>query len=139
MMTSKFFTVDILSPQKLLGTYKAKHVLLPADQGYIGMGPQHADFMSSLQIGVLSVEPQQGGQAIEMFVTGGFVKACDNKVKILAEILESPDVIDIERARKSFDRAQARLSGQGSEANYSVPRALLSLERAKQRIAFVQK
>jgi F-type H+-transporting ATPase subunit epsilon len=55
-----------------------------------------------------------------------------DKVTILAETAERPQEIDVERARKSKERAEQRLTSGNTEVE--VDRALDALKRAETRL-----
>ena len=65
-------------------------------------------------------------------ISGGFLQFNKNEGMILADAIEGKKDIDLERAKKSMERAKARLEKKDSDTN--LKRAQLSLERAINRI-----
>jgi F-type H+-transporting ATPase subunit epsilon len=76
-------TFHLVSPERKLATIDAKSVVIPGVEGDITFLPNHADFLTSLRPGVLTVEDSSGIQ--EFLVTGGFVEVSDSVVTVLAE------------------------------------------------------
>ena len=65
-------------------------------------------------------------------ISGGFLQFNKNEGMILADAIEGKKDIDLERAKKSMERAKERLEKKDSNTN--LKRAQLSLERAINRI-----
>lgn len=71
--------------------------------------------------------------AEEVFaISGGFLQFDKNEGMILTDAIEGKKDIDLERAKKSMERAKERLEKKDSNTN--LKRAQLSLERAINRI-----
>ena len=62
----------------------------------------------------------------------GFAEVLPDKVTILAETAERPSEIDVERARKSKERAEKRLTS--GDTNVDVERSLDALHKAETRL-----
>ena len=95
----------------------------------------HAPLLSSLEIGKIQIEDATG-QHIEYATSGGTVEVRDNKILILADSVETADEIDVERAKRSFERAKERLAARG-KGDIDILRAELALQRAVNRMKFV--
>ena len=66
-------------------------------------------------------------------LTGGFAEVRNDKVIVLAENAERPEEIDRDRAQKSRERAEHRLSGrEGADVDFA--RAQAALARALIRL-----
>ena len=76
-------TFHLVSPERKLAAIDAKSVVIPGVEGDMTLLPNHADFLTSLRPGVLTVEDSSGVQ--EFLVTGGFVEVSDSVVTVLAE------------------------------------------------------
>jgi len=73
------------------------------------------------------------GNKTEYATGGGTVEVHNNKILVLADSIEKPEEIDIERAKMAYERAKERLSG-GRKGDIDVMRAELSLRRAINRM-----
>ena len=85
--------------------------------------PGHEPVLSLLVNGVVRIEPVEGGKVV-MAVHGGFLAMDDNQVRVLAEVAELAQDIDVARAQAALARAQGEDS----------PEALASAVRAETRV-----
>lgn len=110
MSTNEEMKLEILSPEKILYKGSATSVGLPGKLGYMTVLPGHALMIAELDPGILRfTRPQEADHVY--FVAGGFVEVRDEGVRVLVDVIEKPEDIDVARAKKSLERAQARLSG----------------------------
>ena len=70
-------------------------------------------------------------------IAWGFAEVLPDKVTVLAETAERAENIDVERARKSKERAEERLRSAGVEVDFQ--RALTALDRANVRLEVAQR
>ncbi|MBA4406301.1 ATP synthase F1 subunit epsilon [bacterium] len=127
--------VEIITPSK--SAYKG-HVIsitVPGTMGNFQVLFNHAPILSSLEIGKILIEDATG-QHIEFATSGGTVEMRDNKVLILADSVETAEEIDVERAKRSLERAKERLATRG-KGDVDIIRAELALQRAMNRMKFV--
>jgi F-type H+-transporting ATPase subunit epsilon len=69
--------------------------------------------LSELGIGTLSYATPQGTPYV-VAVHGGYVEILDNHVRVLADMAEPGQEIDIERAKRDLERAQQSLNRPGA-------------------------
>lgn len=127
--------VEIITPSK--GAYKGQviSITVPGTLGNFQVLYNHAPLMSSLEIGKIQIADATG-QHIEFATSGGTIEVRNNKVLILADSVEAADEIDVERAKRAFERAKERLATRG-KGNIDIIRAELALQRAMNRMKFV--
>jgi len=75
--------VTVISPEAAIFDGDADAVVAPAYDGQVGILPRHAPFMTLLGSGTLSIK--SGGADRRFSVNGGFLKAVNNTVRIVAE------------------------------------------------------
>ncbi len=126
----KSLRLEIVTPDKLVLNENVDYVGAPGYNGEFGVLPNHIAFLSALQIGNLYYK--KGGKAHYVFLSGGFADVSNNKITILAESAEKAEEIDLERARKAKERAEARLAQQKEKIDYA--RAQAALSRAMARL-----
>lgn len=119
----------------MLVTAEADEVVAPGVEGYFGVLPGHAAFLTTLAPGEVSYRTGQTEHRVA--VSGGFAEVRAERVIILAENAERPDEIDRERAERARQRAEMRLQGRNpdnpqGEIDYT--RALAALARALTRL-----
>ena len=102
--------------------------------GELGILPKHARLLTELVPNALRIKID-GGET-QIFVSGGFMEATPEKITILADSAETPDDIDVERAKSAYKRAEERVNAAKSkgDANIDLGRAEAALARAKARL-----
>ena len=131
--------LEIATPTRQLVSAEADEVVAPGSEGYFGVLPGHAPFLTTLASGEVSY--RHGREEGHLAVIGGFAEVQDDRVMILAETAERPEEIDRERAERARQRAEQRLAGRnpqgrlpeaGGEIDYA--RAVAALARALARL-----
>lgn len=128
MSPSKF---EVVTPQRKILTEEVESVIAPGTEGYLGVLPRHAPLLTTLKPGVIYYR-KVGGKRERMAVSGGFMEAGPDRVIILADTAELAPEIDIERARRSKERAEKRL--QERPPGLDVARAEAALMRNRARL-----
>ena len=122
--------VEVVSPERILFSGEADMVVARSEGGDIAFLSNHAPFLGTLGIGIVKIN-LTGGGVEHIAVHGGFVEVRDNRVIILSDVAELVDHIDLERARKAKEEAEAALrSGQDSEIEAALRRAEVRIELA---------
>jgi len=124
------FQLEIVTPEKKVVETAAEEVQIPGKNGYLGVLPGHAPLITELSVGEITFRENSTVQRLA--VAWGFAEVLPDKVTILAETAERPAEIDVERARKSKERAEQRLSS--GDPTVDVDRALDALHRAEARL-----
>lgn len=133
MSTTTDMKLEILSPEKSLFRGNADAVNIPGKLGYMTILPGHAAMIAELDVGLMTVTAS--GQAdLKYFIAGGFVEVRGDSVRVLVDVIEKPSDINVERAKKSEQRAQERLSGKTSGEGVDYARASAALRRAQTRV-----
>ena len=124
-------TLEIATPTRLVVTESVDEIVIPGSQGYFGVLPGHAPFLTTLGIGELMY--RAGRDERYLAVSGGFAEVRNDKVIVLADTAERPEEIDRARAERARERAEQRLSGRSQE-DIDYTRAAAALARALIRI-----
>jgi F-type H+-transporting ATPase subunit epsilon len=131
--------VEVVSPERILWTGEAQMVTARTiDGGEIAFMTGHAPFVGALDIGKVSVRPEEGNGPDQLIaVHGGFVEVSHDRVTILSDVAELPEQIDIARARAALERAQTetKTGDDTSDAAAALLRATLRLEVAGDKAA----
>ena len=123
-------SLEVATPSRLVVAETVDEVVIPGSQGYFGVLPGHAPLLATLGVGELTY--RKGPSQVHLALTGGFAEVRNDKVIVLAENAERPDEIDRERALKSKERAERRLSGREGDIDFA--RAQAALARALIRL-----
>ena len=126
---------ELATPVRMVVTAEVDEVVAPGSEGYFGVLPGHAAFLTTLGSGEVSY--RSGPREHYLAVAGGFAEVRADHVIILAEHAERPEEIDRARAERARQRAELRLQGkapEGIQEEIDYARALAALARALTRL-----
>ena len=127
--------LEVSTPERELVREQVTEVQVPAAQGYIGVLPGHAPLMGLLGIGTLTYV--LGGAKRYLSVHGGFLEILENHVRVLADVAERAEEIDIQRAKAALERSQREALNPALGVDPAV--ALAATLRAQARLATAEK
>ncbi|MFO8009020.1 MAG: F0F1 ATP synthase subunit epsilon [Candidatus Brocadiia bacterium] len=123
--------VKVITPERtVLEQDDVEHVLLPADNGEVGILPRHNAMVCTIKVGRIRVDTN--GESVRLATSGGFAEVLEDTVTILADTAEQAEEIDVERARAARRRAEERLRKRAEEIDMA--RARTALSRALNRL-----
>jgi len=125
------FQLTVLTPERTLLDERVVSIIAPGSEGYLGVLANHAPLITALAPGKLNVRTP-GGESHLFALSGGFLEVSQNRAVVLADAMEEPGDIDVERAKRAAERARERLKEIG--ARWDVDRAEAALKRALNRI-----
>jgi len=123
--------LSIVTPDDIVFDAPVEYVGIPGTLGDFGVFPGHAALLSSLRIG--SVSYKEEGRTVNVFVSGGFVDVTKESVTVLADVATPADLIDVDRATRAKERAEARLASKADDVDEA--RAQAALNRAIARLS----
>jgi F-type H+-transporting ATPase subunit epsilon len=123
-------TLEIVTPDRSLGTEKVDEVVVPASEGYLGVLPGHTPLLATLSVGEMWY--RKGTEKTYLSLAGGFVEVLPDKVTVLAQIAERAEDIDVSRAERARQRAEERLAKPSLDID--LERARVALMRALVRL-----
>jgi len=131
----KTFRLEVVTPDRTVYDGPVSAVTLPSEKGSLGILYNHAPLVATLEVGVLTIT-EAGGATRFVMVGDGFVEVQSNHVRILAQVGERDDQIDLTRAAEAEKRARERLKAR-RDAEFDLVRAESALARAlvRQKIA----
>ncbi len=129
-MLPEKLTLEIVTPERLVLSETVDEVVLPSVEGYMGVRPGHAPLLAELDVGEISYRTGAGER--HLVVSGGFAEVLEGGVSILAETAELAEEIDVERARRSRERAETLLKS--GLSGQELLQAELRLRKATGRI-----
>jgi F-type H+-transporting ATPase subunit epsilon len=124
--------LEVVTPERQLVKEAVTEAQIPAKSGYIGVLPGHAPLLSLLGSGVLSYTSQSGPRKT-MAIHRGFVEVLPDHIRVLANIAEYAEEIDLEKARSAAKTAIERLNDQAAATDPAV--AMEESELAQARVA----
>lgn len=75
--------IEVYTPSQKLFSGEVSEVVAPTTLGYVGILPQHTDYLSTLKDGTLSLD--QNGNKTDFQITGGLMTVSQNQVIILVD------------------------------------------------------
>ena len=127
----KLLDIEIVSPEKSVFKGVGKVLTVPGVEGRFQVLNMHAAMISMFEAGIITVEDEKD-EKINFSTRGGVTEVKNNKITVLADAAEAKDDIDVERAKRSMDRANERLKQGGTDIDRE--RAKFSLVRAQIRL-----
>ena len=130
------FDIEIATPERLLAREKAIRSQIPAKDGYIGVLPGHAPLLSELGIGALTYTTPEDHR-FSIAVRGGFLEIYDNVVRVLTDVAEKGQEINISQAEKDLKQAQDAMVNPA--LGIDIASALIAARHAQARIDAARK
>lgn len=87
------FNFELVSPEAKLISEDAWQVVVPGEEGDIGVLPNHSPWVVSVRPGVVTFYKEEGAEPQKIFVAGGFADISATNCTILAE--EAVNVNDL--------------------------------------------
>ena len=126
MADNQLFTLKIITPDRVFYEGEASMVEFNTTEGEIGVYKMHVPTTVIVSPGVLTITEAEGQKHAALHA--GFAEILPEKVTILAEIIEWPEEIDLDRADRAKERAEERLRSKTPETD------ILRAQRALARI-----
>jgi F-type H+-transporting ATPase subunit epsilon len=124
------FQLEVATPERLIVKEQVTEAQIPARDGYLGVLPGHAPLIAELKAGVLSYVI--GGQTRNLAIHGGFVEVQPESVRVLADLAERGEEIDVARAQIALNQAQKTMAQSHADCDPAI--ALEDMMRAQARI-----
>ena len=99
--------LEIATPERLVLSEEIDEVIMPGNDGYLGVRPGHAPLLTGLDVGEISI--RTGSAERFLACSGGFAEVSEDRVTILAETAELAEEIDVDRAKNAQADAEAKL------------------------------
>lgn len=134
MADDRSFKLKIITPDRIFFEGDVTMVEFNTTEGEIGIYKEHVPMTVIVSPGILTIT---GGDGVKnAALHAGFAEILQERVTILAEIIEWPDEIDRARAEAARERAEERLQSRTPETDLA--RAETALLRAVVRIETIK-
>ena len=125
-------SLEVATPERELVREPVSEVQVPGKSGYMGILPGHAPLMGILGIGMLTYVSVSDGKKRYLSIHQGFLEVLEDHVRVLADVAERAEEIDVQRARAALQRAQQE--GLNPALGVDPGAALLAMARAQARL-----
>ena len=124
------YKLRIITPDRVFYEGTADMIEFNTTEGEIGVLPGHIPMTVIIKPGVLTITEKD--EVKEAALHSGFVEILPDRMTILAEVVEWPGEIDLERAEAAKRRAEERIKSHTPETDMA--RAETALMRAIARV-----
>ncbi len=128
---------EIVSQDRSVYSGDVDIVVLPGTDGEMGILPNHAPLLTTLQYGFIKV--RVGGEEEVFAVAGGVAEVQPDIVTVLADAAENVAEIDVERAEAARMRAQEALEKGAPEGTDTFLAIEAALRRSNLRLDAVRR
>ena len=122
---------EVITPGGVLYKENVNKLTIRTLEGYITVLPNHFPLVTNIVSSICDFNVED--KNIRAFTGRGILKVGEKDIKLIVSSFNFKDEIDIERARRALDRANAYLSS--TDPNVDKERALRAKIRAEARIA----
>ena len=130
MADERNFRLKVITPERVFYEGDVNMVEFNTTEGEIGIYKGHVPMTVIVSPGILTIS--ENDRARNAALHAGFVEILQDKITILAEIIEWPEEIDKKRAEAAKARAEERLRAKTPDTD--VLRAEVALKKAIARI-----
>ena len=134
MAEDRNFELEIITPDRVFYQGQASMIEFNTTEGEIGVYKNHIPLTVIIKPGVLTITSEEDKKTAALH--SGFATIMQEKVTILAEVIEWGDEIDEERAYAAKQRAEERL--RLNQESVDMARAEAALLRALARISTIK-
>jgi len=129
--------VDVVSAEEAIYSGEAEFVVLPGEEGELGIYPKHTPLITRIKPGTVRIKPANGGEEELIFVAGGILEVQPNLITVLADTAIRGRDLDEAKALEAHKRAQENLQDRTGKMEYA--KAVAELAEATAQIAAIRK
>lgn len=124
------YALQIVTPEGLKLDTQVEALHLRTSDGYVSIRAGHADYIATLDIGIVTVTVE--GKERKAACGGGFLTVSRGEARLLATSFEYAEDIDVARAQAAQRRAEAQIAASKEAADIDL--AKVKLARALNRL-----
>ena len=125
--------VDVVSAEESIYSGEAEFVVLPGEEGELGIYPKHTPLITRIKPGTVRIQPAGGGEEELIFVAGGILEVQPNLITVLADTAIRGHDLDEAKAVEAHKLAQENLANRTGKLEYA--EAIAELAQAAAQIA----
>ena len=137
---SEHVAVEVVTPERRVLAVDAAEVVLPGEEGDMGVLPGHAPVVTLLRPGLVEIRLEDGADpAHSFFVKGGFAEILQDRAILLVEEVLDPAAQSLEAVRRrigqidlAFRDARDALEAEEAERDLTWLRALADILERRQ-------
>jgi len=125
--------LDLVTPERYVLSEDVDEIIVPGYKGELGVLPEHTQYLSIVNVGVLHY--RKGNEWQKIALSGGIAEIMPDKVVVLSDTAERTEEINLERALLARKRAEDEMKQATSLEDERYLRAEAALHRAITRIS----
>ena len=130
--------VDVVSAEESIFSGLAEMVVVPGEQGELGIYPRHAPLLTRIKPGSVRIKlAEKQGEETLIYVSGGILEVQPNVVTVLADTAIRGADLDEARAQEAKRAAEEAMKNRSSDVDYA--KAQAELAEAIAQIHAIQK
>ncbi len=130
--------VDVVSAEESIFSGLAEMVVVPGEQGELGIYPRHAPLLTRIKPGSVRIKlADKPGEETLIYVSGGILEVQPNMVTVLADTAIRGADLDEARALEAKRAAEEAIKNRTSDIDYAQAQA--ELIEAVAQLAAIQK
>ena len=126
------FRFELVTPERMIVSEDVDEVIAPGYEWEFGVLPEHTYYLAILSIGILRY--RKGNEVKKIALGGGFAEVEPERMVVMADVAERAEEIDVDRARRAHERAEATLKEITLDED-TYRKAHTALQRAMVRMA----
>lgn len=134
---AKKLVLEIHTIERTIVQEEVDLVTVPTPNEELTILVGHSPLVTTLGDGTLSYHNQEGDQFL--FISGGFMEVQNQRVIILADLIQRPEEIDEKEIEKAKEEAQDIISGVKSVDGRSLASAQADMNIATRRTKFLER
>ena len=126
------FQLNILTPERKFFSGDAEGLIISAPDGELCILAGHVPTVAPIVVGTIKLK--LNGEWKSAFTSEGFIEVMHDKVMVFTQACEWPEEIDVDRARRSLERAREHLRQKQSIKEYKESKIALARAMVRLRI-----
>jgi F-type H+-transporting ATPase subunit epsilon len=118
-MTMATIHVDVVSAEEHIFSGEAQFVVLPGEEGELGIYPRHTPLLTRIRPGTVRVKLANGGEEEFVFVSGGILEVQPDMVTVLADTAIRGHDLDEAKATEAKRAAEEALQNRTGDVDYA--------------------
>ena len=111
--------VDVVSAEEHIFSGEAQFVVLPGEEGELGIYPRHTPLLTRILPGTVRVKLANGGEEEFVFVSGGILEVQPDMVTVLADTAIRGHDLDEAKATEAKRAAEEALQNRTGDVDYA--------------------
>jgi F-type H+-transporting ATPase subunit epsilon len=129
--------VDVVSAEESIFSGEANFVVLPGEDGELGIYPKHTPLITRIKPGAVRIQRADNGQEEFVFVAGGILEVQPDVVTVLADTAIRGADLDEAKAQEALRRAEEARNNAKSDLDLAMATSELAIMAAQ--IAAIRK